>query len=568
MPEKYIYRSKSQMKEYYQQFLSLFSDVALENGFIKKGRGFYRVYGDNMLQFVRLNRNRGMMPSEIMIECDARWLFDLPLYGALMHKKYEQKLIYSYAPGELYGASESKRRHTLETLIHYGTPDATPFPENKRYWNWMYFEFSLETQPEDLGQYLQDACNAFKIKALPLLNSITNLDEYYKTIDLSRKFKAMDNMEDYNDFADRKFLPLYDYITGRTEPAMRVLNKAFEIGKEHINWLSGTRNIAGWILDHDHSMDSIIEKDAIAEARDQLTSLSPKLVEQADWHVFNDSLRIEEETEETKLLRESLQKKILEYDCIIAQREQEEQRKFEESKPKREMLLRQLEQKAAERKAKLFDAEGKNSAIEKLKKLGFDVSEKDIPINDKLIELLRRMIQKEPDVDNIPFGYYLMAFDDDRQMMFNILYEKGSGIESDTDGNWKPSWDQLYAFDYRPAFINTMYTNFLLGVDAIVPDIRIDCIQDSGQCADSHDQAPEGNRIVSFNCNGHPYKITLEDVLGQMDMSILAFMKKVMRKEGCEKQLYNVAGTGYDSILLIYSTKQEASKIEKALSRK
>lgn len=565
MPDHYVYRTKAQMEEYNKSFLSLFSDVALKNGFIKKGRGFYRIYGDNMLQFVRLNRNRGMMPSEILIECDARWLFDFLFLRAMRHCWNGEKIGWSYAPGTLYGAAEEEQRHTLETFLYYGNHSAEPFPAEKKYWYFRYYRYSLDVQPEDFGQYLQDACAAFTEKALPLLNGITNLNEYHRIIDLSRKFNALNHEMVMDDMIAQDILALYNYANGSAENAMRILNKAFQINERCPNWLSVLRDTAAWILDNDHSVDSSIEKEAIAEARDQLTLLSPKLIEQADWHIFKNCPGSKKEQERTSLLRESLEKKISEYDSIMTQREQEERRRFEESKPKREALLRQLEQKAAERKATLFDNEGKNSAIEKLKKLGFEVTEKDIPINDKLMELIRRMILNEPDVDNIPFGYYLMAFDDDKQMMFNILYEKGRGIDS--DGGWKPSWDQLYAFDYRAAFVDTMYKNFLQGVDAIVPEIRIDCIQDSGQCVETQDQVPEGKRVISFRCNGQPYKITLEDNFEQMDMSILTFIKKVMRKEKCEKQLYNVSGSGYDSVLLIYSTKQEASKIKRALSR-
>ena len=66
--------SKQEQKAQKDRFIAKFSPVLTQNGFIKKGAGFFRIYGDNIFQWVEL-WHPPFFPRQLYIECNAEPLY-------------------------------------------------------------------------------------------------------------------------------------------------------------------------------------------------------------------------------------------------------------------------------------------------------------------------------------------------------------------------------------------------------------------------------------------------------------------------------------------------------------
>ncbi len=172
--------------------------------------------------------------------------------------------------------------------------------------------------------------------------------------------------------------------------------------------------------------------------------------------------------------------------------------------------------------------------LQKLQESEWDMSE--------FIESLQKMYQK------------------DSSIMFDTLMVKGWGVfDYETDA-WTPTSDQVYAFDAEVYDIENMYTLFLQGVQAIVPEVSItDVKEDLSKMTDEL----EGKRGVSFLCNGHAYAVELESMGDWIDLyTMLDFVNGVLKAEGCKAQLHNISNEYFQIIILICSDEQRANRLK------
>ena len=144
----------------------------------------------------------------------------------------------------------------------------------------------------------------------------------------------------------------------------------------------------------------------------------------------------------------------------------------------------------------------------------------------------------------------------DEQMRFKLLWDWGAGSYDYETGIWTPTSDIVYAFDAEVYDIDHMYELFLLGVQAIVPEITItDITEDLSQM----DGSLEGKRSVSFLCNGHPYQFEFDSLGDWINGEILPLMNQVLEKEHCPYRLCEIQDQYDQMVILIYDTDEKAA---------
>ncbi len=154
----------------------------------------------------------------------------------------------------------------------------------------------------------------------------------------------------------------------------------------------------------------------------------------------------------------------------------------------------------------------------------------------------------------------------------DLLLVAGIGDLSKGFEHWSPRTDQVYAFDAEVFDIERMYTLFLQGVQAIVPEIEItDIHEDLSKITDEMKPSPtypwmetDGLRSVSFLCNGHPYSIELESNGDWFNTKFFDFMDQVLSKEKCTKQLYEFQSM-IQYVIVVYTDRTTAEKIDKLI---
>ncbi len=213
------------------------------------------------------------------------------------------------------------------------------------------------------------------------------------------------------------------------------------------------------------------------------------------------------------------------------------------------------------------------SAIEKLRQLGFDVNEQALQETGDQNEAFGTYITEMLGSANIPDGIkqaFRQKYASENQTMFEILLNLGLGDYHYDTGKWTPKSNQVYAFDAEVFDIGHMYTLFLQGVQAIVPDVIIsDIREDLSQMTDKmvpseteEEMQTDGKRSVAFLCNGHPYAIELESWGDWINMNILDFLNEVLEKEDCPHRLHVISHEMDQLVIMIYSTQVRADLIK------
>ena len=150
------------------------------------------------------------------------------------------------------------------------------------------------------------------------------------------------------------------------------------------------------------------------------------------------------------------------------------------------------------------------------------------------------------------------VFDFHRAGSDAILLALGAGHYDCDTGDWSPFSNEIYAFDEEVLDEDHMYTLFLKGVQAIVPDVVITEIRED---LSGLDQCHEGIRSVSFLCNGHPYTFQLKGQRDWFDLDMLEYMASVIDAEGCPFRLYSFEAD-YQCVTLLYGDQAKAASVE------
>ena len=128
-----------------------------------------------------------------------------------------------------------------------------------------------------------------------------------------------------------------------------------------------------------------------------------------------------------------------------------------------------------------------------------------------------------------------------------------------------PVSDKIYAQDAEVFNVDQMYTEFLEGVDYIIPDAEFTDIQEdlSGMKYDSY--FSEGVRSVSFRCNGNPYEAELDSYGDWLNTDIISFVNEVLEKEGCTSHLRVVSDEYDQMIMIIYGPRARAEMVSQLI---
>lgn len=192
----------------------------------------------------------------------------------------------------------------------------------------------------------------------------------------------------------------------------------------------------------------------------------------------------------------------------------------------------------------------------RLEEMGFVMTE----------EMYRQVCQEMDDYLEMVSGFegfeqFMDHYKTREYFAYTMLMYLGMG-----DYDWEtfertPLSDKIYAQDAEVFNIDQMYTEFLEGIDYIVPDAEFSEIEEDLSGLTDETDFYEGKRSVSFRCNGNAYEKELDSYGDWLNPEIIVYVNDVLKKEGCMAQL-RVVSDEYDQIMmLIYGSKAEANMI-------
>lgn len=152
----------------------------------------------------------------------------------------------------------------------------------------------------------------------------------------------------------------------------------------------------------------------------------------------------------------------------------------------------------------------------------------------------------------------IQATTSQHDMVYQLLLCEGIG-EYDYDAMvFTPTSDKIYVFDAEFFNIEGMYTEFLQGVQAILPAAQITAVRED---LSGMNEYLEGSRKVFFEFNGHSYVVSLESQGDWLNAEIIDFLNKVLTTEGLPGRLHIVSDAYDQMVFLIYGMEEEAASL-------
>ena len=150
--------------------------------------------------------------------------------------------------------------------------------------------------------------------------------------------------------------------------------------------------------------------------------------------------------------------------------------------------------------------------------------------------------------------------------VLDILIFLGLGEYDPATLQRTPISHTVYAFDAESFDIEGMYTNFLQGIQMIVPDVVISEIQEdlSGMTIEmdfSKEIPTDGTRSFSFLCNGNPYSFELDSHGDWFNAEAIGFIEEVLRKENCPKRLCILDVMEIQGSIIFYADEETIAKV-------
>lgn len=204
--------------------------------------------------------------------------------------------------------------------------------------------------------------------------------------------------------------------------------------------------------------------------------------------------------------------------------------------------------------AEQADAAAMQRARETLEKLGYPVSDESF---DMALEQHRMMQEWYAQA-----GYIPAELNDQSELAYQLLLCEGIGVYDYDALTWTPTSDKIYVFDAEFFNIEGMYTEFLQGVQAIMPDAQISAVREDLSGLDEH---LEGKRKVSFEFNRHSYVTTLKSDGDWLNGEIIDFLNQVLKTEGLSNRLHIVSDGWDQMVFLIYGAHEDAAALRTLL---
>ena len=201
------------------------------------------------------------------------------------------------------------------------------------------------------------------------------------------------------------------------------------------------------------------------------------------------------------------------------------------------------------------DEAAMQNARQALEKLGYPVSDR---AADMALEQHRMMLEWYVQSELLPSD----SFGSQGDWAYQLLLCEGIG-EYDYDAMiFTPTSDKIYVFDAEFFNIEGMYTEFLQGVQAIMPDAQITAVRED---LTGMNEYLDGSRKVYFDFNGHSYVVTLKSEGDWLNAEIIDFLNRVLKTEGMPKRLHIVSDGWDQMVFLIYGSQEDADTLRSLL---
>ncbi|MBQ6859436.1 MAG: DUF4304 domain-containing protein, partial [Clostridia bacterium] len=189
----------------------VFGPVLLENGFIKKGNCFFRLYGKGFLQMVEFAHTH-WSSGQMYIGCEVHHPYGV--FAGLL----ETEGTASWLP-KPYSCTIRKTNTVMETFVgermtEYCRPSGTYEPPKV-----VYLDRALYLV-KDFDQAIQLEYGLFVEKALPKLNAIKDLDAYQA---MHREMNSLGRRREYKHTFSRVYCMLEEDEWEKAEESLRIM---------------------------------------------------------------------------------------------------------------------------------------------------------------------------------------------------------------------------------------------------------------------------------------------------------------------------------------------------------
>ena len=150
----------------------------------------------------------------------------------------------------------------------------------------------------------------------------------------------------------------------------------------------------------------------------------------------------------------------------------------------------------------------------------------------------------------------------DANKAFDLLCWEGWGIYDEQTWDWTPSTSGVYWFDMEVYRLNSIYSDFLFGIDSMNENLSFTGISEDY----SHANMDSGSGTVNFSFvyEGQIYSLTAEFAGDWFDMNILYEVGAILAADRNYEDLWYAFDDG-QGILLYYGTAEQVQKLEKLI---
>lgn len=143
----------------------------------------------------------------------------------------------------------------------------------------------------------------------------------------------------------------------------------------------------------------------------------------------------------------------------------------------------------------------------------------------------------------------------------HLLGILGNGIFDYSKATWTPTENGVYSFDVEIYNVDTMYTNFLIGVSSLNKE-ELNFQNISEDTSEVNWEKGTGKRTVSFEWKGKRYSLEAEVQGDWFDLNVANELNKIIMENTTDKQLF-FANDGFQECIVFYRNKDWANSFEK-----
>ena len=143
----------------------------------------------------------------------------------------------------------------------------------------------------------------------------------------------------------------------------------------------------------------------------------------------------------------------------------------------------------------------------------------------------------------------------------HLLGTLGNGIFDYSKATWTPTENGVYSFDVEIYNVDTMYTNFLIGVSSLNKE-ELNFQNISEDTSEVNWEKGTGKRTVSFEWKGKRYSLEAEVQGDWFDLNVANELNKIIMENTTDKQLF-FANDGFQECIVFYRNKDWANSFEK-----